>query len=178
MKFKMILAADVNGGIGKDATLPWRLSSDLKHFRKLTTGNRKNAVFMGRTTWESIPSKFRPLPNRVNFVLSRTMPKDDDNDQFKVVRSMDQLVEKLESEEFDSVWCIGGATLYAALLESRQIDAVYLTRVLGDFECDVKLSGLYATLKRDFTLQEDDKENNFGTVQCENGVEFVFEHYA
>merc|ERR1711892_875098 len=112
----------------------------------------------------SIPSKFRPLPNRVNFLLSRTMTKDDDNDQFKVVRSMDQLVEKLESEEFDSVWCIGGATLYAALLESRRIDAVYLTRVLGD----VKLSGLYETLKRDFTLQEDDKENNSGTVQCEN----------
>ena len=174
----MILAADVNGGIGKEANLPWRLPNDLAHFRRLTTGNKKNAVFMGRTTWESIPVKFRPLRNRVNFVLSTTM--DDKSDTCKVVRSMDQLVAEVGENEFDSVWCIGGATLYSSLLKSGQIDEVYLTRVFGDFDCDVKLDGLYETLKRDFTLKSgaENKENMFGQVQRQNGVDFVFEHYA
>ena len=53
-------------GIGLDGNLPWKLSQEMKHFTKLTKsgGAGKNAVLMGRKTWESIPPKFRPLPDR------------------------------------------------------------------------------------------------------------------
>ena len=96
--------------------LPWRLPADLKHFQRVTIGNGNNAVFMGRTTWESIPPKFRPLKDRTNFVLSSKMEQ---NDKCQVVRSMDELETKLDG--FDEVWCIGGAMIYQALLKESFI---------------------------------------------------------
>ncbi len=77
----IVATAKEHQGIGINGQLPWRLSKDMKFFQKATTtlkiGNRSgnqdvsNVVIMGRRTWESIPAKFRPLPNRTNVVLSR-----------------------------------------------------------------------------------------------------------
>ena len=64
----LIAAVAQNGVIGKGNALPWHLPEDLKHFKQLTTGH---AVIMGRKTWESLPPKFRPLPNRLNIVITR-----------------------------------------------------------------------------------------------------------
>jgi dihydrofolate reductase len=63
-------------GIGLKGTLPWpQIRSDMAFFRKVTTGHStsdtRNAVIMGRRTWESIPAKFRPLPGRINIILTR-----------------------------------------------------------------------------------------------------------
>ena len=73
-KFQVVGASDELGGIGKNQTLPWKLSKEMKHFKSLTADVSKpmtqNAVIMGRKTWESIPEKFRPLPGRLNVVLS------------------------------------------------------------------------------------------------------------
>lgn len=63
----LVVARARNGVIGRDGGLPWRLPRDLKHFRELTTGG---TVVMGRKTFESIPERFRPLPDRRNLVLS------------------------------------------------------------------------------------------------------------
>jgi dihydrofolate reductase len=65
----LVVAYARNGVIGRDGDLPWRLPSDLKHFKELTAGG---TVVMGRKTYESIPARFRPLPGRRNIVLSRT----------------------------------------------------------------------------------------------------------
>jgi len=66
----LVWAQAANGVIGRDGTLPWRLPEDLAHFKALTTGA---TVVMGRTTWESLPPSFRPLPGRRNVVLSRSV---------------------------------------------------------------------------------------------------------
>ena len=71
MKIMMIVAMDDQGIIGQDGELPWRLSSDLKRFKKLTVADGFNAVVMGRKTWDSLPIKFKPLPERLNIVMSR-----------------------------------------------------------------------------------------------------------
>ncbi|RXK40897.1 hypothetical protein M231_01745 [Tremella mesenterica] len=73
-----IVAATSSGGIGLNGTLPWRLPGEMK---KVTTtsglsthdanSTSMNTVIMGRKTWESIPTKFRPLPNRRNVIISR-----------------------------------------------------------------------------------------------------------
>lgn len=65
-------------GIGFQGTLPWRLAKEMKYFRQLTTAtfdpSLQNAVVMGRKTWESIPPRFRPLPGRLNVVVSHSFP--------------------------------------------------------------------------------------------------------
>lgn len=67
-------------GIGQAGALPWRLRADMAYFKQLTRSTRdptkRNAVIMGRKTWQSIPIKFRPLDDRVNVVLSRTADTD------------------------------------------------------------------------------------------------------
>jgi dihydrofolate reductase len=63
----IVVAFAANRVIGRDGTLPWRLPSDMRHFRELTTGG---TVLMGRRTFDSLPDRFRPLPERRNLVLS------------------------------------------------------------------------------------------------------------
>lgn len=72
----LIVAATTNNGVGQAGQLPWRLPQEMQYFARVTTGepdskSKKNAVVMGRVTWESIPHRFRPLPRRMNFVVSR-----------------------------------------------------------------------------------------------------------
>jgi len=66
MRLTLVVARDRNGTIGKDGALPWRMPSDLKHFKQATMGK---PVLMGRRTWESLG---RPLPGRANIVVTRT----------------------------------------------------------------------------------------------------------
>lgn len=73
LKATLIVAHDSSRGIGKNGSLPWKLSKEMKYFAAATTAapsGLQNAVIMGRTTWESIPARFRPLKDRVNIVLS------------------------------------------------------------------------------------------------------------
>jgi dihydrofolate reductase len=113
----MILATDLNGCIGVKNKLPWHLPSDFKWFKEHTIGR---TIVMGNKTWESLPIK--PLPNRVNVVLSRTH----NNSAFGEV-----WVNKVSRiEEFmhlnDAV-LIGGATIYTLLF--HHVTRVLLTKV-------------------------------------------------
>ena len=65
--FSLIAAIYSNSGIVNDCSIPWYCPEDLKHFKDMTTGH---VVIMGRLMWESLPSKFRPLPHRINVVIS------------------------------------------------------------------------------------------------------------
>jgi dihydrofolate reductase len=70
----LIVAATRANGIGQNSGLPWHLTKELAYFSRVTSGAPEgcmNAVIMGRKTWESIPRKVRPLPKRVNVVISR-----------------------------------------------------------------------------------------------------------
>jgi dihydrofolate reductase len=86
LTFQIVVAATRKLGIGKGGAMPWKLPGDMAYFKDLTTRTRdiskQNAVVMGRKTWESIPPKFRPLPGRVNVVLSRSAVGDE-NDSAK-----------------------------------------------------------------------------------------------
>lgn len=73
-RLTLIVAATVSNGIGQSSRLPWRLPQEMAYFARVTSNTpegTKNAVVMGRKTWESIPPKFRPLRDRVNVVISR-----------------------------------------------------------------------------------------------------------
>lgn len=70
----MVLAATPSWGIGLEGKLPWQLPGDMAFFKALTSGScgaaQQNAVLMGRRTWASLPPRFRPLPGRLNVVVS------------------------------------------------------------------------------------------------------------
>lgn len=79
LRLTIIVAATKSNGIGFDSRLPWRLRKEIKYFAQVTStapSGQQNAVIMGRNTWESIPQKFRPLPNRLNVVISRNLGYD------------------------------------------------------------------------------------------------------
>ena len=69
MSLVSIWAQAHSRAIGKDGTMPWHLPEDLAHFRRLTTGH---PVIMGRATWESLGTKYQPLPGRRNIILTRS----------------------------------------------------------------------------------------------------------
>lgn len=128
MKLSMIVAVADNGVIGKDNSLPWRLSADLKRFKSLTTGHH---LLMGRKTFQSIG---RPLPNRTTIVLSRGAPELPDGvlSASSLAEAIDIAKEAGETEAFVA----GGATIYRDALSLA--DRLYLTRVQGEFEGDTR----------------------------------------
>jgi dihydrofolate reductase len=103
MEIIAIVAVDKNLAIGKDGKLPWHYPADLKFFKETTTGN---AIVMGYNTYESIG---KPLPNRVNIVLSRT--KNIENENIKVLRSKEELLEFAHGYDRDT-YIIGGAQVF------------------------------------------------------------------
>ena len=124
MKLKLILARAANGVIGRNNTLPWHLPEDMAHFKRLTMGC---PVIMGRKTWESLPPKFRPLPGRLNIVLTRQADW-----QAEGARRADSVDQAMALCPPDSVaWVIGGAEVYAQALplanvaEITEIEAAY-----------------------------------------------------
>lgn len=113
--------------IGKDNSLPWRIPEDMQNFKKLTSGK---TVIMGRKTFESIPEKFRPLPNRHNVVISSNMPSQEGVD---ICASIPEALEKAKSYGKE-VFIIGGASLYEQTLPLA--DRMHLSLVKNNYEGD------------------------------------------
>ena len=123
----IVAAVAANGCIGKDGKLVWRNKEDMAHFVELTTGK---VVIMGRKTWESIPPKFRPLPDRTNVVVTRNrnyaLP---DN-----VMSATSLEEALHRYRLNDMMIIGGSKIYAAAI--GKADCLELTEIAADLDGD------------------------------------------
>ena len=123
-KISLIFAVDEAGGMGFENALPWHLPADLAHFKKHTLGK---PIIMGRKTYESIG---RPLPKRLNIVLSRSACE---IKGVEVVASLDAAY--LLVKDAPEVMVSGGAEIFKAALDISE--CVYLTRVHGVFEADV-----------------------------------------
>lgn len=136
-KLSLIVARAKNKVIGRNGELPWRLKSDLAHFKHLTVGK---PVIMGRKTWESLPR--RPLPGRPNIVVTR-----DWTYAAEGARVYSQLGAALavgrataRRDNHDEFFVIGGAELYAATLPLA--DRLYLTEVDAEPEGDAHFDGI------------------------------------
>lgn len=136
MKYNLIVATDKNNGIGKGNEMPWYYPEDLKYFSKTTKGKclNMNAVVMGRKTYESIG---RTLPGRVNYVLSRSLKRENVDKQIKLFDDFEELLKDVEKKEFNDCWIIGGAEIYNLFLKKTDmISEVYLTKINKDYNCD------------------------------------------
>lgn len=105
----LIWAQSTSGIIGRGGDIPWRVPEDLVRFKELTIGH---TVVMGRRTWESLPSRVRPLPGRNNVVLSRR--GDFTADGAQVVGSLEAALAGSEGEP--NTWVIGGEQVYLLAL--------------------------------------------------------------
>jgi dihydrofolate reductase len=130
-KLSLIVAKSLNGVIGLNGNLPWRLSSDLKFFKSTTLGK---PVLMGRVTWESLPF---PLPGRPNLVLTNN--KNYLAEGAEIFNSADKMIargyELAGQMNVDEVMLIGGAKLYAS--QMKYCDRLYVSEVNAIIEGDV-----------------------------------------
>lgn len=144
MSFDVVVAADRAWGIGKTNALPWpRLPADLAHFKAVTSAaseGRRNAIAMGRKTWESAEVKGRALPRRLNIVISRgalTLP-----DGVVAAHSLDEAL--AAQGDAETMFVVGGAEIFRHAFAHPELRWVYLTRVDGDFACDTHIPDLDA----------------------------------
>lgn len=145
--FSIIVAATSSSrGIGKNGDLPWKIAEDMKFFKdvtsKISSTSKRNAVIMGRKTWESIPPKFRPLNGRLNVVLTRN--KESVREALalpdcvltagSLAEAMDILNGPEHSNGIDEIFIIGGGTVYDEAVASPLCKRIYLTEVDMDVE--------------------------------------------
>ena len=179
--FSIIVAFDSQYGIGKKGQLPWHLALDLKHFKEITTAvtdpAKKNAVIMGRKTWESLPQEFRPLVGRVNLVLSKegklSLPPG-----VLCAQSLDDALSQLSFSNIDSrfrgndseienVFVIGGAQIYAHAIAHPLCQKLYVTHVQGEYGCDA----FFPPISRQFSCISTSAQYQ------EKGISFQFSDY-
>ena len=144
----LIAAIAQNNCIGKDNQLPWNIPEDMKHFKDLTKGH---VVLMGRNTWESIPKKFRPLPNRTNIVITR-------NKEYKVPEGVEvysSIEEVLEKHKGKLVFSIGGASIYKQTIDLA--DTLYITHVHKDVDGDTFFPNIDKSIWKE--VEREDRED-------------------
>lgn len=135
----MILAMDLDGCIGKDDGLPWRLRADMLRFKRLTVGEGHNAVLMGRTTWESLPEAYRPLDNRLNIVVTRN--QEYDLEGVSVSYSIEKGLLVAEENDSEICWIIGGANVYEQCREL--VEEIHVTMVETNQSGEIRV-GLFS----------------------------------
>ena len=131
MKVSLIVAVAENGVIGKDNDLIWHLPKDMRFFKETTMGHH---VIMGRKNFESIPERFRPLPNRTNVVITRQ--SDYQAEGCVVVNSLEAALEVAQHNGDKEPFIIGGGQIYKLALEGNLVEKIYLTKVHHSFEGD------------------------------------------
>lgn len=137
-----IVAMDIRGGIGKFGVLPWNIPSEMKFFTQITKKtlhpNLRNAVIMGRTTYESIG---KPLRDRHNIVLSNTIHGDFPQDNLYFMKTPRVI------PDTENTFVIGGKQVYDIFIQ--QCDILYVTSIKYDYQCDT-----FFTIPPNFTLDQ------------------------
>lgn len=136
--YSVIVACGEDGGIAKAGRIPWEIRADMAHFRRVTKGDGRNAVVMGRTTWETLPGA---LPGRVNVVVSTTMRgcPAGGGDGVRFVGSLSDALALLDGmgEAVRDTFVIGGQELYREALSMPRFDRAYVSWVApGPTGCD------------------------------------------
>lgn len=163
-----LIWAEARGGvIGAGGGMPWHVPEDLEHFKQLTGGA---PVVMGRTTWESLPERFRPLPGRRNIVVTRQAGWSDEGAE--VAGSVDEALELAASDASaaDTVWVIGGAEVFAAVMD--RADRLEVT------ELDLAVEGDTFGPAVDGSWQVADVDPPAGWHTSRSGIRYRFLRWA
>ncbi|GLU02878.1 hypothetical protein SLE2022_201110 [Rubroshorea leprosula] len=182
--YQIVVAATRDLGIGKDGKLPWKLPSDLRFFKEITLttsdSGKKNAVIMGRKTWESIPHGHRPLPGRLNVVLTRSGSFDIATAENVVIcGSMTSALQLLAASPYclsiEKVFVIGGGQIFREALNAPDCDAIHFTEIEISIDCDTFMpvidSSVFQPWYSSFPVVENNIRYSFMTyVRVRNSV--------
>jgi len=144
MLYSLIIACTIEGGIGIDNHIPWNINEELQLFKKITADIncyiKKNAVIMGRKTWDSIP--YKPLKNRINIIISSNPSTiNTNNENIFAFYNLDEAFSYCRDNIYiDKVFVIGGKSLYDLCLNnykySKDIDNIHLSIIKHKYKCD------------------------------------------
>ncbi len=159
-----VVALSNNNVIGVDNNLPWNLKTDLNHFKNYTTNK---IIVMGRKTFESIG---RPLPNRLNFVVSRTIGEIENAFVFKSTKEAIDAAKKkcLDDGNYNEIVIIGGGYLFKDTLEITN------KLVLTNVDCDINGDVYYPDI--DFKFWKEKSSENFSRNE-DNDYNFTVKVY-
>lgn len=162
--FAVVLACTMDCGIGKDGALPWYLPPDLRRFREITSStmdlHKRNAIIMGRKTWESLPMK--PLPNRCNIVIT-SRPDEILEHGVTCVSSLEEALSYVHAhrQTIEYSFVIGGSRLFREAMLHPFCETVYVTMINYPFACDTFFEKDALTL---FTLEEISEEKKYRNI--------------
>ena len=145
-RIALIAAIGKNRELGRSGELVWHLPDDMRHFKELTLGH---PVIMGRKTWESLPERFRPLPDRTNIVVTRQEGYTAEGATVDASLE-DALASAALADGVDEIFIIGGGELYAAALPLA--DRLYLTLVEATADADT----FFPPYEQDFAITKEE----------------------
>lgn len=130
---------------------------------------------MGRKTYFGVPENKRPLPGRINVVLTSEPEKYTFPSDVLTATSMDEALKKIQEPELGSqienIWIVGGNSVYQEAMSSPQCHRIYFTHIMATFDCDA----FFPTLPENFLRVHD--ENIPEEIQEENGIQYQYQIY-
>ena len=139
--------------IGKDNDLIWHLPADMRFFRDTTINH---IVVMGRKNWDSIPTKYRPLANRLNCVLTRD--EDYSTDGALVFNSIEDCIDHFDESEERTFFVIGGAQIYNLALKKDLVEEMFITHIEEEFDGDTFFPEFDESVWKSEVVQEFEKD--------------------
>ena len=154
-----IAAVAENLVIGRDNDLIWHLPADMRFFKSTTLGHH---VLMGRKNYESIPPKFRPLPDRTNLVITRDKTYRDSG--IEVFHSVEDGIKFAEKQLETELFIIGGAQIFHYAYENDLYDQLYITHIHHSFEGDAFFPDIdFSRWKKTvLATQQPDEKHKYG----------------
>lgn len=134
--FTLILATDDKQGIAKNNQIPWNIPEDLQFFKRTTEGH---FVIMGRKTYQTLPTKNRPLSNRINVVITTTMEEKCHDEGCMVFSSVNACINYFstaQNHQNKKLFVIGGESLYKQFLATGYVKDVYHSKIQENHKCD------------------------------------------
>jgi len=167
----IILACDIEGGIGYKNGIPWNIPQEMHKFRKITTEvsdqSKKNAVIMGKNTWLSLRRK--PLKNRINIVITKS--EEYEKDDCLIVSSIAEALEYGEKiNNIEKIFIIGGSSVYNECLYKYNFDIILSMLYYDEYKTDsfVDIEYLFKkyNLEKDKIYKEQHENRLFASYIC------------
>ena len=179
----IIVAYSKNLVIGRDGKIPWYVPHDMVRMGKLTRHiesndkTKKNAIVMGRKTWESIPEHCRPLRNRINIIVSNTISNNTDDSSVFIVNTLDQAIDLISQLNVDKTFIFGGSRLYQESLSRGLVDKIYATYIYKTIEGDTYFPDINDSQYPYYTLSKCGEKTEYTGMDGES-VEYDFREYV